>query len=207
MEHTPMPEPMRRAVDQLTSEAVERCQEVLSYAGSDVACDWKRMTLYRATDAADTTDCVAMLIAAYCRHTGMAPETLQGYLRLGRQQSRAGPRTKTGRTWPVCWARRRPPAVTSPERCGCCSAAGSAGRRRRSDPRTARRHCSRRRARTGYGPNSATASAHWADSRPSRPRWPGGRRRPRSAGAGLRVTSWWNEECQLRHMTLTPQRR
>ncbi|MFE2638290.1 hypothetical protein ACFXKF_26525 [Streptomyces scopuliridis] len=89
MGHTPMPEPMRRAVNQLTSEAVECCREVLSYAGSDVARDWKRMTLYRATDAADTTDCVAMLIAAYCRHTGMAPETLQGYLQLGRQQSRA----------------------------------------------------------------------------------------------------------------------
>ncbi|MFJ3713740.1 hypothetical protein [Streptomyces sp. NPDC090053] len=40
MEHTPMPEPMRRAVNQLTSEAVERCQEVMSYAGSDVAMDW-----------------------------------------------------------------------------------------------------------------------------------------------------------------------
>lgn len=84
-----MPEPMRRAVNQLVSEAVERCQEVMSYAASDVARDWKRMTLYRATDAADTMDSVAMLIAAYCEHVGMAPETLRGYLQLSQQHSRA----------------------------------------------------------------------------------------------------------------------
>ncbi|MEW1724734.1 hypothetical protein [Streptomyces sp. NPDC093109] len=89
MEHTPMPEPMRRAVNQLTSEAVERCQEVMNYAGSDVAMDWKRMTLYRATDAADTMDCVAMLIAAYCEHVGVNPETLQSYLQISQQHSRA----------------------------------------------------------------------------------------------------------------------
>ena len=84
-----MPEPMRRAVHQLVSEAVERCQDVLNYSSPDVARDWKRMTLYRATDAADTMDSVAMLIAAYCQHTGMGPETLQGYLQLSQQQSRA----------------------------------------------------------------------------------------------------------------------
>lgn len=84
-----MPEPMRRAVNQLVYEAVERCQEVLSYAASDVARDWKRMTLYRATDAADTMDSVAMLIAAYCEQVGVDPETLNGYLQLSQQQSRA----------------------------------------------------------------------------------------------------------------------
>lgn len=84
-----MPEPMRRAVNQLVYEAVERCQEVLSYAASDVARDWKRMTLYRATDAADTMDSVAMLIAAYCEQVGVDPETLNGYLQINQQQSRA----------------------------------------------------------------------------------------------------------------------
>ncbi|MFC9131850.1 hypothetical protein ACFT4A_34145 [Streptomyces sp. NPDC057099] len=89
MEHTPMPEPMRRAVNQLVYEAVERCQEVMSYAASDVARDWKRMTLYRATDAADTMNCVAMLIAAYCEHVGVEPETQRGYLQISQQRNRA----------------------------------------------------------------------------------------------------------------------
>ncbi|MFF9352369.1 hypothetical protein [Streptomyces sp. NPDC014734] len=47
------------------------------------------MTLYRATDAADTMDMVAMLIAAYCQHTGMAADTLQSYLQVGQQMIRA----------------------------------------------------------------------------------------------------------------------
>ncbi|KPI22869.1 hypothetical protein ACGFZJ_41815 [Streptomyces sp. NPDC048253] len=47
------------------------------------------MTLYRATDAADTMDMVAMLIAAYCERTGMAPHTLQSYLQVGQQEIRA----------------------------------------------------------------------------------------------------------------------
>ncbi|MER5973336.1 hypothetical protein ABT112_27025 [Streptomyces sp. NPDC002055] len=61
----------------------------MSYAGSDVAWDWKRMTLYRATDAADTMNCVSMLIAAYCEHVGVDPETLRGYLQLSQQHNRA----------------------------------------------------------------------------------------------------------------------
>ncbi|MEE1751184.1 hypothetical protein [Streptomyces sp. SP18CS02] len=89
MQHTPMPEPMRRAVSQMVYEAVERCQEVLSYAASDVARDWKRMTLYRATDAADTMNMVSMLIAAYCEQVGVDPETLDGYLQLSQQENRA----------------------------------------------------------------------------------------------------------------------
>jgi hypothetical protein len=89
MEHTPMPEPLRRAVNQMVYEAVERCQEVMSYAASDVARDWKRMTLYRSTDAADTMNSVAMLIAAYCQQNGVDPETLNGFLQLSQQQSRA----------------------------------------------------------------------------------------------------------------------
>ncbi|WP_405628666.1 hypothetical protein [Streptomyces sp. NBC_01174] len=50
------------------------------------------MTLYRATDAADTMDFVAMLIATYCERTGMAREALQSYLQVGQQELRsAGP--------------------------------------------------------------------------------------------------------------------
>ncbi|WP_371750423.1 hypothetical protein OG302_42585 [Streptomyces sp. NBC_01283] len=47
------------------------------------------MTLYRATDAADTMNMVAMLIAAYCERTGMAAHTLDSYLQVGQQAIRA----------------------------------------------------------------------------------------------------------------------
>jgi hypothetical protein len=92
MDDIQMPEPLRRAVHQLVSEAVSNCQEVLRYTEPDQAHTWKRMTLYRATDAADTMDTVALLIAAYCEHTGMDPHTLQSYLQAGQQPFRsAGP--------------------------------------------------------------------------------------------------------------------
>lgn len=84
-----MPEPLRRAIHQLVSEAVQNCQEVLRYTEPDQAHTWKRMTLYRATDAADTMNAVAMLIAAYCERTGMTPHTLQSYLQVGQQDIRA----------------------------------------------------------------------------------------------------------------------
>ncbi|MFF2964935.1 hypothetical protein ACFVT1_40090 [Streptomyces sp. NPDC057963] len=89
MESTPMPEPLRRAIHQLVSEAVANCQEVLRYTESDQAHTWKRMTLYRATDAADTMNMVAMLIAAYCQRTGMGRESLETYLQL-EQTARPG---------------------------------------------------------------------------------------------------------------------
>ncbi|MDX3131410.1 hypothetical protein PV367_16865 [Streptomyces europaeiscabiei] len=89
MESTPLPEPLRRAVHHLVSETVQNCQEVLRYTEPDQAHTWKRMTLYRATDAADTMNMVAMLIAAYCQHTGMAADTLQSYLQVGQQELRA----------------------------------------------------------------------------------------------------------------------
>ncbi|WP_432066279.1 hypothetical protein [Streptomyces sp. C10-9-1] len=58
------------------------------------------MTLYRATDAADTMDKVAQLIAAYCEHTGMDPHTLQNRLHGGAQQLRAhGPMERAARAW------------------------------------------------------------------------------------------------------------
>lgn len=84
-----MPEPLRRAIHELVSEAVQNCQEVLRYTEPDQAHTWKRMTLYRTTDAADTMNMVAMLIAAYCQHTGMAPDTLQSYLQVEQQEMRA----------------------------------------------------------------------------------------------------------------------
>jgi len=80
------------AIHHLVSEGVQHCQEVLRYTEPDQAHTWKRMTLYRSTDAADTMNMVAMLIAAYCQHTGMAPDTLQTYLQVGQQELRsAGP--------------------------------------------------------------------------------------------------------------------
>ncbi|WP_228449773.1 hypothetical protein [Streptomyces alkaliterrae] len=89
MEDTQMPEPLRRAIHQLVAEGVQNCQEVLRYTEPDQAHTWKRMTLYRATDAADTMNMVAMLIAAYCQHTGMARDTLQSYLQVGQQDLRS----------------------------------------------------------------------------------------------------------------------
>lgn len=87
-----MPEPLRRAVHQLVSEAVQHCQEVLSYTEPYAARDWKRMTLYRATDAADTMDMAALLISAYCQCMGIPEDTLQSYLQADQQQHRsAGP--------------------------------------------------------------------------------------------------------------------
>ncbi|MEU0456734.1 hypothetical protein ABZ322_27875 [Streptomyces sp. NPDC006129] len=50
---------------------------MLRYTEPDQAQTWKRMTLYRSTDAADTMNMAAMLIAAYCEHTGMAADTLR----------------------------------------------------------------------------------------------------------------------------------
>ncbi|MER7056561.1 hypothetical protein [Streptomyces sp. NPDC000351] len=71
---------------------MQHCQEVLRYTEPDQAHSWKRMTLYRSTDAADTMNMMAMLIAAYCQHTGMARDTLQSYLQVGQQELRsAGP--------------------------------------------------------------------------------------------------------------------
>ncbi|WP_406100968.1 hypothetical protein OG698_01755 [Streptomyces sp. NBC_01003] len=74
-ERTPMPEPLRQAVDQLVSEAVMNCQEVHRDTEPDIARDWKWMTLIRATDASDAMDMASVLIAAYCQqHTDI--ETL-----------------------------------------------------------------------------------------------------------------------------------
>ncbi|MEU3787451.1 hypothetical protein [Streptomyces sp900129855] len=93
MEDTQMPEPLRQAVHQLVSEVVMNCQEVLRYTEPDIARDWKRMTMIRATDASNTMDTVSMLIAAYCQRTGIALDTLASHLQTREQRSRAaGPR-------------------------------------------------------------------------------------------------------------------
>ncbi|MEW2400008.1 hypothetical protein [Streptomyces sp. NPDC046862] len=89
MDDTPMPEPLRRAVHQLVAEAVQNCQEVLRSTEPDLAGDWQRMTLCRATDAADTLDMTSLLIAAYCQRTGMSQDTLSSYLQARQQRSRA----------------------------------------------------------------------------------------------------------------------
>lgn len=89
MADTQMPEPLRRAIHQLVSDAVQNCQEVLRYTEPDQAHTWKRMTLYRVTDAEDTMNMVALLIAAFCQREGMAPDTLETYLQIWQQRSRA----------------------------------------------------------------------------------------------------------------------
>jgi hypothetical protein len=89
MEDTQMPEPLRQAVHHLVCEAVLNCQEVLRYTEPDLAHDWKRMTLIRATDASDTMDMASMLIAAYCQRTGTRMDTLASHLQTRQQRSRA----------------------------------------------------------------------------------------------------------------------
>ncbi|MFE2217688.1 hypothetical protein ACFW93_37955 [Streptomyces canus] len=42
MEDTQMPKPLRRAIHQLVAEAVQNCQEVLTYTEPFVAHHWKR---------------------------------------------------------------------------------------------------------------------------------------------------------------------
>ncbi|MFH9298907.1 hypothetical protein [Streptomyces sp. NPDC017520] len=99
MESTPMPEPLRRAVHQLVAEAVSNCQDVLTYTEPFVAHDWKRMTLYRSTDAADTMNMAAMLIAAHCQRTGMSTNTLEGYLQVTQQELRSAAPSEEDRAY------------------------------------------------------------------------------------------------------------
>jgi hypothetical protein len=93
MESTPMPEPLRRAIHELVSETLLHCQEVIRYTEPDVANRWRRMTLYRATDAADSMNMAAMLIGAFCEREGMPTTTLRSYLQVKQQHIRAdGPK-------------------------------------------------------------------------------------------------------------------
>ncbi|GGN44955.1 hypothetical protein GCM10012285_28140 [Streptomyces kronopolitis] len=55
------------------------------------------MTLYQATNASDTMDMVAMLIAAYCQKTDMDRDTLTSYLQTSQQHSRAAGPTNEDR--------------------------------------------------------------------------------------------------------------
>ncbi|GGP78161.1 hypothetical protein GCM10010214_62050 [Streptomyces abikoensis] len=64
---------------------------------------WERMTLYRATDAADTLDSTSLLVAAYLEHTGASTETPHRYLQCHQQLSRAaGPQDDDRPTRPGC---------------------------------------------------------------------------------------------------------
>ncbi|MFE9427741.1 hypothetical protein ACFYNO_32810 [Kitasatospora sp. NPDC006697] len=58
-----MPEPLRRAIRDLVSEAMDNLQEVLSHSQPH-SRDWKRMPLYRLTDAADLLNICALVQAA-----------------------------------------------------------------------------------------------------------------------------------------------
>ncbi len=104
-----MPEPLRQAVHQLVSEVVANCQEVLRYTEPDLARDWKRMTLIRATDASDTMDTASMLIAAYRQRTGMALTPSRPTSRPGSSAAgRPAQGIRTGTRSMGCSARRFP---------------------------------------------------------------------------------------------------
>ncbi|MGX1676036.1 hypothetical protein [Streptomyces sp. NPDC055400] len=91
----PLPEPLRRAMQSLTSEAVMNCEEVLRYTEPELAHDTQRMTLYRATDAADTMNSVALLMAAFSQRSGMPLKALDSYLQAPYQRDRSlGPTDK-----------------------------------------------------------------------------------------------------------------
>ncbi|MCF3960443.1 hypothetical protein [Streptomyces fuscigenes] len=89
MDESPMPEPLRHMIHQLVAEAVLKCEEVLRYTQPDLVHDWERMTLYRATDAADSLDKASLLIAAYCQRDGMSQDRINWYLQTDQQRSRA----------------------------------------------------------------------------------------------------------------------
>ncbi|MGW7276624.1 hypothetical protein ACWGH5_39790 [Streptomyces sp. NPDC054864] len=89
-----LPEPLRRAVQSMTAEAVMNCQEVMRYTEPDQEHDWKRMTLIRATDAADVMNAAALLIAAHSQNTGMSPRLLDRYLQAPYQPDRTNGPTK-----------------------------------------------------------------------------------------------------------------
>lgn len=90
-----LPEPLRRAIQSMTAEAVMNCADVMRYTEPSRARDWKRMTLYRATDAADAMNALSLLIAAYCQRTGTSPRQLDRYLQVSYQHDRTpGPTEK-----------------------------------------------------------------------------------------------------------------
>jgi hypothetical protein len=84
-----MPAELRHAVHQLVAEAAMNLQDVLRYTESGVGHAWKRMTLYRATDAADTLDMAALLIAAYLEATGGNVRDIRQHLQGSQQHLRA----------------------------------------------------------------------------------------------------------------------
>ncbi len=96
-ERDTMPEPLRRAVRHMTMEALHSLQEVMAHTQPD-SWDWRRMPLYRVTDAIDTLALLAAAQAAYLAETGTSSETIESYLQLDQQVPR-GVHTKQGREY------------------------------------------------------------------------------------------------------------
>jgi hypothetical protein len=86
-----MPADLRRVVHQLVAEAAMNLQDVLRCTEPDVGQDWRRMTLYRSTDAADTVDMAALLIAAYLEAPAATSRTFASICSAA--SSRSGPPT------------------------------------------------------------------------------------------------------------------
>ncbi|WP_232792160.1 hypothetical protein [Actinacidiphila yeochonensis] len=108
----PMPADLRRAVHQLVAEAAMNLQDVLRYTEPDVGQDWRRMTLYRSTDAADTVDMAALLIAAYLEAAGGNVQDVRQHLQCSQQQIRAdGPRESDRRRAAALLGRRPMPEL------------------------------------------------------------------------------------------------
>ncbi|WP_406293015.1 hypothetical protein OG948_01200 [Embleya sp. NBC_00888] len=95
MDPTPMPDALRRVILQRASEAIVDIRDVLRYGEPNVTRDARRMTLYRATDAADIMNEIALLIAALWQTEGASESTLQRYLQTDQQRDRGpGPQAQ-----------------------------------------------------------------------------------------------------------------
>ncbi|MFI6448487.1 hypothetical protein [Kitasatospora sp. NPDC050543] len=87
-ERDTMPEPLRRAVRHLIMEALHSLQEVMAHTQPD-SRDWRRMPLYRVTDAIDTLSLLAAAQAACVAESGTPEREVEGFLQLEQQIPRA----------------------------------------------------------------------------------------------------------------------
>ncbi len=158
--------------------AVHRARPVAHLEADDVV---------RVIDAADTMDMVALLIAAYCERTGMAPHTLQSYLQVGQQELRcAGPQEEdrahvaglVGES--LSYEAMLAPVNRMRHHRGQRQV--EQAQRPEDDPQKLSRH-----ACTGWRRGCATTLTCWTAT--CRRSWPQGGRRARSAGAGDGVTA------------------
>jgi hypothetical protein len=107
-----LPTELRRAVHQQVAEAAMNLQDVLRSTEPSVGQDWKRMTLYRTTGAADTLNMAALLIAAYLEAAGGSAQDVRQYLQCSQQQTRAdGPRESDRRRAAALPGRRPMPEL------------------------------------------------------------------------------------------------